>query len=334
VVSTFQSFLIIQTAFIGDVILATALVEKLKKHYPHATIDFLLRKGNETLLLGNPMIREVIIWDKKKGKLKNLFRLTSYVRSRKYDVVVNAHRFASSGLITSFSGAMVKTGFDKNPWSLFFTHRIKHDLQSHLHETERNQLLIEFITDQNRELPKLYPSANDLESVSQIASGKYLCVAPTSVWFTKQFPANQWISFINSISLDIDKIFLVGAPADRAICEVIKNQAKHIEVVNLAGQLSYLESAALMKGAWMNFVNDSAPMHLASAVNAPVTAVFCSTIPSFGFGPLSTRSFIIETKESLTCRPCGLHGYKKCPKSHFKCATTISTESLQSCLEI
>lgn len=73
----------------------------------------------------------------------------------------------------------------------------------------------------------------------------------------------------------------------------------------------------------MNYVNDSAPMHLCSAVNAPVTAIYCSTIPEFGFGPLSDNSHILQTKEKLSCRPCGLHGFKSCPEKHFKCAWGI-----------
>jgi len=78
----------------------------------------------------------------------------------------------------------------------------------------------------------------------------------------------------------------------------------------------------------MNYVNDSAPMHLASAVNAPVTAVFCSTVPAFGFGPLSDKSFIAEKKEKLYCRPCTLHGKKSCPEQHFKCAEDIQVENV------
>jgi len=328
-----RSFLVIQTAFIGDVILATALVEKLRKFYPLASIDFLLRKGNETLLWGNPHIREVIIWDKKKGKLKNLLKLTAYVRSKKYDAVINAHRFASSGLITAFSGSPIRAGFDKNPWSFLFTHRLKHDLESNLHETDRNQKLIEFISDPNPERPRLYPSDKDFQNIQSIKTSRYICIAPTSVWFTKQLPATQWISFLNSIPPGVDKVFLLGAPADRDHCESIKEQTRNGYVVeNLAGQLSFLESAALMKGAIMNYVNDSAPMHIASSMNAPVAAVFCSTVPSFGFGPLSEKSFIIQTPEKLDCRPCGLHGHKKCPLEHFKCAYSISVSSMLACL--
>lgn len=329
----FQSFLIIQTAFIGDVILATALVEKLRNHYPQSSIDFLLRKGNETLLIGNPNIREVIVWDKKKGKIKNLFRLTAYVRSKQYDGVVNAHRFASSGLITAFSGAKVKSGFDKNPWSFMFTNRVKHDLESNLHETDRNQQLIEFITDNTRAMPRLYPGVSDFENVKSFQGVKYICIAPTSVWFTKQFPAQQWIDFLDVIKDMVDHVYLLGAATDQATCESIKAQTKNLHVENMAGRLSFLESAALMKDAVMNFVNDSAPMHMASSMNAPVTAVFCSTVPSFGFGPLSEKSNIIQTKEKLTCRPCGLHGYRKCPQGHFKCAMSISVQTMVTCLD-
>jgi len=333
VVASINSFLIIQTAFIGDVILATAMIEKLKKSFPESSIDFLLRKGNESLLNGNPHVREVIIWDKKKGKLKNLVRLTGYVRSKKYDCVINAHRFASSGLITAFSGSKIKSGFDKNPWSFLYTHRIKHDLESNLHETDRNQKLIEFITDKNCALPRLYPSAQDFEKVKSFQNGGYVCIAPTSVWFTKQFPAQQWAIFLNSIKTKDIKVYLLGAPADQTACLFIKEQTYNKQVENLAGKLSFLESAALMKGALMNFVNDSAPMHIASAMNAPVTAIFCSTIPSYGFGPLSEKSNIIQTIVKLECRPCGLHGYKKCPQGHFKCATTISNQALLACLD-
>ena len=133
---------------------------------------------------------------------------------------------------------------------------------------------------------------------------------------------------IHVLEEKVDRIYLLGASGDRPVCESIKLQAKCKKVESLAGQLSFLESATLMKDATMNFVNDSAPMHLASAMNAPVTAIFCSTVPSFGFGPLSEKSYVVQTTEKLACRPCGLHGYKKCPQGHFKCANTISVEAM------
>jgi heptosyltransferase-2 len=115
-------------------------------------------------------------------------------------------------------------------------------------------------------------------------------------------------------------VYLLGASADIEACESIRLKANRREVEVLAGKLSLLEAAALMKYARMNYTNDSAPLHLASAMDAPVTAVFCSTVPAFGFGPLSPRSFVVETPEKLSCRPCGIHGFRKCPKKHFNCS--------------
>ncbi len=327
-----QRILIIQTAFIGDVILATSVIEKLHNYYPNTQIDFVLRKGNEGLLIHHPYIKNIFIWDKKQKKIKNLFVLIKQIRSRNYDYVINLHRFASSGFITAFSGAKNKIGFDKNPLSFLFTERIKHvitrDTQTvFLHEVQRNQQLIEAITDKEFAKPKLYPSALDYEAVKKYQTIPYVCIAPTSVWFTKQFPIEKWVELCNTIQNDIT-IYLLGAPSDAEACEWIKNNSSSKKITNLAGKLSFLESAALIRDAAMNYVNDSAPMHIASAMNAPITAIFCSTVPSFGFGPLSDNSKIVETRITLNCRPCGLHGHTSCPEGHFKCAFSIDIKNI------
>jgi ADP-heptose:LPS heptosyltransferase len=327
--SSLQKFLIIQTAFIGDVVLATPLVEKLRIFFPDAQIDFLLRKGNEQLLAGHPGIHEVLVWDKKKNKRKNLFRMMMIIRKNRYDKIINVQRFFATGLLTAFSGARETIGFDKNPLSFLFTKKIKHLVggDQAMHETARNLELIRNFTNASVCKPKLYPSAADFLYIKTWTTGKFITVSPASVWFTKQFPASQWISFIKKIPAEYE-IFLLGAPGDGPLCENIRETCERGGLKVLAGSLSYLQSAALMSRAVMNYVNDSAPMHFASAMNAPVTAVYCSTIPEFGFGPLSDIRNIVEIKGPLYCRPCGLHGYKSCPEGHFKCALEIRTEQL------
>ena len=321
-----QRFLIIQTAFIGDVILATSVAEKLHAFYPHSEIDFVVRKGNESLLFNHPFIKNVFAWDKKNNKIKNLFAIARQVKANKYDTVVNLHRFSSSGVIVGYSGAKNRLGFDKNPMSFLFTKKVKHEIGNGKHEVERNQELIEDITDTKFAKPKLYPSKDDYEKVKQYKSNKYVCIAPTSVWFTKQFPQDKWVELCNA--LPSYSIYLLGAQGDADACERIKNNSNNKNIINLSGKLSFMESAALMKDAEMNYVNDSAPMHIASAMNAATTAIFCSTIPAFGFGPLSDNAKIVETKEVLDCRPCGIHGHTACPKGHFKCAYTISINQI------
>lgn len=320
-----QKFLIIQTAFIGDVVLATSLSEKLHLHFPDSQIDFLVRKGNEPLLKSHPWLGTVLIWDKTVHKQWNLWKILFQIRKNKYDKVINIQRFASTGFITAFSGAQQTIGFDKNPLSLFFTKKIKHLVSKKdlpMHEVERNQLLIKDFTDEHPARPALYPSRDDYAKVQPLKQLKYLTVSPASVWFTKQFPAGQWVSFMQQISISY-RIYLLGAASDYALCETIRSQVTQAQVINLSGQLSFLQSAALMKDAIMNYVNDSAPMHFASAINSPVTAVYCSTVPAFGFGPLSDKRFIVELLQTLDCRPCGLHGYTACPLGHFRCATQI-----------
>ncbi len=325
-----QKFLVIQTAFIGDVVLATGIIEKLHAFFPDAEIDFLLRKGNEALLANHPYLHEVLIWDKKDGKIKDLRRLLGVIRKKQYDKVINVQRFAATGILTAFSQAKEKIGFDKNPLSNLFTTRIKHVISTSKqpkHEIERNNELIAHFTDEKVFKPRLYPSTEDYNAVDIYKQTAYICIAPSSVWFTKQYPADKWISFIQKLPAAIT-IYLLGAPSDKGLCDGIIKECSGSKVINLCGKLNFLQSAALMHHAQMNYVNDSAPMHFASSVNAPVTAVYCSTLPSFGFGPVSDKSFIIETEEALVCRPCGLHGRKACPLKHFKCAYTITDDQL------
>ncbi|KAF0129399.1 MAG: heptosyltransferase II [Bacteroidetes bacterium] len=322
--------LVIQTASIGDVILVTPVLEKLHHFYPGIHIDLLIKQGFESLFEGHPFIHQLLLWDKKKDKYKHLWHLLKEIRSERYDLVVNVQRFLSTGFLTVFSGASQTVGFDKNPLSYFYSTRIRHsigDKKSVLHETDRNLSLIKHLTDSKSQTPKLYPTPKDIAKMSQYKTNPYICIAPASLWFTKQFPADKWIEFLQNVPSGIF-VYLLGSAADEALCSHILLSSEHPNCINFAGKLSLLESAALMRDAQMNYVNDSAPMHLCSSVNARMTAIYCSTVPSFGFGPLADDALVVETTEKLDCRPCGLHGHKTCPEGHFKCAHTIDINQL------
>ncbi|MEP6583783.1 MAG: glycosyltransferase family 9 protein, partial [Ginsengibacter sp.] len=302
------------------------IVEKLHNYFPAAQIDLLVRKGNEGLLDDHPFLHETLIWNKKTNKNKNLFNVLKKIRRSKYDCVINLQRFASTGLLTAFSGAKEKIGFDKNPFSFLFTKKVKHNLSNGKHEVERNNELIAHITDSNLTKPVLYPSVENYREVKEYTN-LYVCMMPASVWFTKQYPQDKWVELIDNFPAEYD-IYLLGGREDETLCVQIKGMTSNKKVEVLAGKLSFLSSAALMKNAVMNYTNDSAPLHFASAVDAPVTSIFCSTIPGFGFYPLSSKSIVVETKEILACKPCSLHGLKACPLGHFKCARTIETSQL------
>ena len=329
-----KKILIIQTASIGDVILSTALAEKLHDYYPETEIDYLVKNGMESLFVGHPFIKNILVWNKKKDKYLNLFRILFKVRHNHYDAVINVQRFISTGIIAGLSGAKLRAGFDKNPFSFLFNIRIKHLIGQEslgLHETDRNQKLIESMTDNKAARPALYPELKDFEAVIKYKSHPFVCIAPASLWNTKQFPAEKWIELIQKLPSDL-VVYLLGSPTDSTLCKRIQKESGRVNVVDLSGSLTLLQSAALIRDAKMNYVNDSAPMHIASAMNAHVTAIFCSTVPEFGFGPLSDESAIVQTELALSCRPCGIHGFNTCPEEHFKCAQTILIKSLLNTL--
>ena len=368
-----KQFLVIQTAFLGDAVLVTSIVEKLHAWHPDAQIDLVVRKGNELLfakgqVVGgtleraagemadgtyvpgfheHPFLRRIFIWDKRQGKTRSLFRLIGELRKTRYDHIFNAQRFFSSGLVMLLAHGNEKVGYDKNPLSFLFSRKVKHVIpdpkemrgrapspDDPLHEVDRLNALIAHLTDATRPLPKLYPFAGARELAEHVVykytedEGRYVCIAPSSVWHTKQWPEQKWVELVRSLPPELH-VFYIGAPTpnDYSLCKRIADASGRGEVV-IEELLSPLASAALMQGAAMNYVNDSAPLHIASAMNAPVTAVFCSTVPAFGFGPLRANGRIVETTEKLDCRPCGLHGYRACPEGHFRCALGIDVRTV------
>lgn len=348
-----KQFLIIQTAFLGDAVLGTSILEKLHAFYPDAAIDLVVRKGNDGLFTGHPVLRTLHVWDKRQGKTRSLFKLIGSIRKQRYDHVINAQRFFSTGLMTALSGGKETIGFDKNPLSFLFSRKVRHVISvpsindgrrvsrtpfdsaqgklRSIHEVDRLNELIQHLTDGSRPLPRLYPSVTDREKARALQTkwvqdhSSYVTIAPASVWFTKQWPESKWIELVKVLPKD-QQVFIIGAPGDTELAQRII--AASGRGVDLTRELKLLESAALMEGAAMNYVNDSAPLHIASAMNAPATVVFCSTVPEFGFGPLRENGRVVETTELLDCRPCGLHGHKACPKGHFKCALRIDVKSV------
>ncbi|MFK7757921.1 MAG: glycosyltransferase family 9 protein [Flavobacteriales bacterium] len=320
-----NKILVIQTAFIGDAILASALLETLHLNFPKAEIHMLLRKGNDSLYKDHPFLSHLWVWDKSK-KYGSMMSVIKGIKAEQFDWCINLQRFASSGIMTLRSGAKVKSGYAKNPFSRFYTERFRHEIgakgdQNFKHEVDRNNSIVASRTSLLVRQPKLYPSAQDIQKVEPYTSEPFITISPASVWFTKQWPKEKWVEL-----LDLNshlKVYALGGPGDKTLTEEILSLSSHKNAESLAGKLSLLQSVALMKKSEMNYVNDSAPMHLASSMNAPVTAIFCSTIPEFGFGPLSDDSTVWQSAEELDCRPCGLHGFKACPKGHFKCAQIV-----------
>lgn len=320
--------LFVQPAFIGDVILFTGLIESWHKAWPLAAIDVLVRKGNEVLFEGHPFVREVRVWDKSSARYRHLLRISKQVRSVGYDVVVNPHRFASSGWLTLRSKSRIRCGFKSNPLSLFYTHSIRHSTEESAHEVERNHALIAPFCNE-RMGPKLYPTS--LEQVPEAWVGAVV-LAPASQWATKQWPPEKWVGLIHALGKHApdQAIVLMGGPGDVALLQSIQQRAgMHPKLYRTPEQSTLDFASALVAQSKCVVSNDSAPLHLASALDRKAVALFCSTVPEFGFGPLTPGSVVMQSEVPLACRPCGLHGHKKCPEGHFSCARSIEIERVR-----
>jgi len=325
--------LVAQTAFLGDCVLATSLLGAIHVEHPDWHIDVLVRKGCEGLFVGHPFVGKVLVWDKGSDKNLGLFRLIKEIRANEYHIMLQAQRFLSGSLSLILSGAEHKVGYASAPLSWLFTHRAAHDFKDNWHEVDRlDQLWKPFSKQNQRPRPRLYPTEEQQLKASSYSETPFVTIAPGSVWATKQWPVAKWIELVRQINGRY-RVLIIGSKAETLLAEEIMAGCTRFEVQNLCGKTDLLVAAAIMQRAAMNYSNDSLPVHLASAVNAPMCMVYCSTVPQFGFYPLSDVAHIIEPPQ-LDCRPCGLHGQRACPKGHFRCAHEVNVGALVGKLEL
>lgn len=330
---TYRKVLLIQTAFLGDVIMATSLLESMHKYVDNVQIDVLVKKGCESVLSHHPFVRKVFIWRKDKQKYRFLFGLSKQIRDEKYDLIVNLQRHFSTACLCVFSRAKRMIGYNTSWLSIFFSNRFRYP-KTGMHEIEKNFQLVKALFPQDAIplLPKVYPSSEDEKTARELSKQyeTFITVSVGSAWYTKCLPEDKWIDFLAKTPPNTGIFFLGGKneyEKSAYIIEKIRQTRPFLFMTNLCGYLSFLPSAALMRLANMNYALDSAPTHIASAVNAPITTIYCSTSPIFGFTPLSEQSRILLSKEKLSCHPCTNHGRKKCPRKHFLCAKTVMFSS-------
>ena len=328
--------LVIQTSFLGDVILTTPLIRELAKRGP---VDVLVTPQGATVLANNPDIRTVIPYDKRGtyGSALNLWQTVRELRTRRpYDAAYLAQGSFRSGLLAVMTGAKRRIGFASSTGRALYTEQLPYRPDRHHAERLWSLAMSECadppIPDQIR--PRLYPSDEERLTVDRLLrragslEEPFVALAPGSAWGTKRWP--YYVELARRIS-EYARIAIIGSKADGPVAEEICAAIPAGCAINAVGELSLLASAELIGRAQAIVTNDSAPQHLASAMGTPTLTIFGPTVPEFGFGPLAERHAVAGL-EGLSCRPCDRHGPQRCPLGHWRCMRDLSPEVISSLL--
>ncbi len=317
--STPKKILIIRFSSLGDIILSFPLLQKLRRQYPEATIDFVTKPEYQEVVELCSIANRILVPD------KGLSALRSEIRKEHYDIILDIHNNLKSRYISAYNSGSVRR-IRKNHFRKFVLVNGGINLYDEIIPIYKNYLLTakEELAQQGFAFETLELNQKEME----IPGGKYIVVAPGSKHFTKTYPAEKFAAFINT--LDETKVVLVGSNAERdlRICSFIEDQCKGI--TNLCGKPEMRQLVFLIRNSEMVISNDSAIMHLAEALNKKVAAIFGSTVKEFGFYPQLATSKVFEQK-GLQCRPCSHIGLSECPVNSFICMerTVIEKRNLE-----
>lgn len=327
-----QRVLIVQTAFLGDVVLTTPLVEQTARLFPSATIDVLAIPQTSVVLRNNPHVRSVIEFDKRGNKRQSFFRILRALRKNGYDLAITPHGSVTTALLLWLAGIAERWGFDRGIASLLYTRKVSWPKTGPV--ATRNLRLLDpaGFTYDSHELPqtRLYPDEQDRALAREILQNAgvihAVAMAPGSVWPTKRWDAAGYGRLIRMLEEKGVDVILTGAPEERELCLRIATMAGIPDARVLAGRTGILQSAALLADCLALVTNDNGAMHLANAMQTPVVAIFGPTVTAFGFAPLGKGDRVLEVE--LPCRPCGKHGHQRCPLGHHACMNRIQPEQV------
>lgn len=321
--------LVVQTSFIGDVVLTTPLITRLARD---GEVDVITTPPGATLLASHPAVSRLFVYDKRGADrgASGFIRLARHARgSRRAFLCQGSSR---SGALAIAAGCSERIGFSTSDGRWTYTSRVKY--RRDWHHARRllslgDMALAESAGDATSIVirPTLFPSSADVTAVDQLLAQRSrtaIALAPGSAWQTKRWPGYAALAAL--IARDND-IAVIGGPDDaRAAAEIIARAGPE-RVIDATGKLSLLASAELIRRCLALVTNDSSPQHLASAVGTPTVTIFGPTVPGFGFGPLAPGSRTVGN-QSLSCRPCDRHGPPVCPLGHWRCMNEITPEEV------
>ncbi len=357
----FGKILLIKLSAVGDVIHTVPVLNKLRRRYPAAQLDWLVTPGIGELLAHHPAITNVITFEREDWSalwrltpLVGYARLAAKLRAAGYDLVIDMHGQFRTALFARATGAPVRIGFDrpraqvwdasprtfppearKHAWQgaregswLAYTHHIPVPTLD-LHAVDRYLSIGPILGLDDGAADFSFPipreATNRIEALMDYygATNKKLAVlAPGTIWETKQWRSDGFAEVARHFLHKGFAVTLIGAARERAVCAEVAALAPG--VVNLAGETTLSELAALIRRATICVTNDSGPMHLAVAVDRPVVSIFGPTDPIW-IGPYHRADAVLQAK--IPCSPCYLRQLSRCRHAHA-CMHEVSAQAV------
>ena len=313
--------LVVQTSFLGDVVLTTPLISALRRRLAPGRLAVLVRPEAVALVAGHPDVDQVVV-DDKRGRdrgLRGLFRTARRLRRERFDVVVSPHRSFRTALVLAAARIPRRVGFRESRGAFLYHDRVPRDRRRH--DVERNLALVTPFgawgeASPALHLPVLPDAAARAAALLPPGGGPLVGVAPGSVWATKRWSPEGFAAVIAGLAADGARCVVIGTGDEVRLAEEIRVLGGGRATV-LAGRTDPATLVGIIDRLSLLVANDSAPMHMACARGVPVVAVFCATTPALGYGPYGRASTVVQA--DLDCRPCGRHGGHRCPRGTEDC---------------
>ncbi len=329
-----MKILILRLSSMGDVLLATPVLDVLKSEFPRSEIDWVINKKFEETLSTNPVIRRLLVFKDKKG-LKNIRR---EIKRTNYDMIFDLHknsstRYLSHGLKNVFT-------YKKRVFDRFMLVHFKKAYKEIMPVT---QMYFKALERAGIPTPGNYRPRFGLDKDIEVKTVEnyglhnknYIVMIPGASYSTKMWPEDYFRQLAERIIGEKSKnrnVIIIGKGAAESKISKYIAAGSEGKITDLTDRLTLQETASVIKFADAVVTNDNGPMHMAECFGKKIVAIFGSTTEEFGFFPYSTNYRVVENR-ALKCRPCTHFGRKKCPKKHFGCMNGISVNDVHEALE-
>lgn len=332
--------LVVQSGFLGDVVLTTPLLAALRRRFACARLAMLVTPTAEPLVRYHPALDAVLVDDKHgRGRgVTGLAGLTRRLRAERFTVAIAAHKSLRTALALYGARIERRVGFAGVPGTPFYTDRVARSLDCH--DRDRILALLDPLGDppvvaEDRQPWVALDAATRARAEAllepALAAGRPLAgICPGSAWATKRWPARAYGALVRWLEERGYRCVLLGAEGERALTAAVRDAAGG-HGIDLAGATDVALLAAAVVRMSLVVTNDSAPMHLATAAGIPQVAIFCATVPAQGYGPLGPRAIVVD--KDLACRPCGRHGGTRCPRGTDDCMELVEVAEVRAAVE-